>query len=59
MQLDADYYAARLSAELEAMGKATDINARAAHEALAETYRQRLADCHGSATAEAVSPAAG
>jgi len=51
MQLDADYYAARLSAELEAMGKATNENARAAHQSLAETYRRRLADCRSSTNA--------
>jgi hypothetical protein len=43
-QSDSDYYAARLSAELEAMARAASEVARAAHQALAESYRQRLAD---------------
>jgi hypothetical protein len=41
---DADYYAARLNAELDAVARATNEPARAAHQALAEGYRQRLAD---------------
>jgi hypothetical protein len=41
---DADYYAARLSAELDAVARATHEAARAAHQALADGYRQRLAD---------------
>jgi hypothetical protein len=40
---DADYYAARLSAELDAVARATNEPARAAHQALADGYRQRLA----------------
>lgn len=41
-QPDADYYAARLSAELDAMARATNETARAAHQAMAEGYRRRL-----------------
>jgi hypothetical protein len=40
---DADYYAARLRAELEAVASATDEQVRAAHQVLADHYRQRLA----------------
>jgi hypothetical protein len=41
---DADYYAARLSAELDAVARATNEPARAAHQAMADGYRRRLAD---------------
>lgn len=56
---DAEYYAARLSAELVAMGKATDDNARAAHQALAEGYRQLLAESRSPTQSETVWPIAG
>jgi hypothetical protein len=52
-QSDTDYYAARLRVELEAMARATSEVARAAHQALAENYRQRLADNRATEEPEA------
>jgi hypothetical protein len=43
-QSDAEYYARRLSAELDAIARATNEYARAAHQVLAENYQRRLAD---------------
>jgi hypothetical protein len=51
---DANYFSARLEAELDAAARATCERARAAHLALAEAYRQRLAAC--SFTPEGMQP---
>lgn len=52
-QSDSDYYAARLSAELDAMARATNETARAAHQAMADGYRQRLTGNRATSEPEA------